>query len=62
MRMAVQKLFRVSLLLNVCCIGWFMLTRQQRAVPARMGRGIGTGELNLFTIIYNYNELLKYYF
>ena len=49
MRMAVQKVFRalvcLSLLLNGCCIGWFMLSGHQSSLgEARNGRGAGTGE------------------
>ena len=46
MRMATQKMFRglvaLSLVLNVCCIGWFMLNGQQGANgTARTGRDAG---------------------
>ena len=44
MRMATQKMFRglvsLSLLLNVCCIGWFMFNGQQGIGPARPGRDL----------------------
>ena len=52
MRMAVQKMFRalvcLSLLLNGCCIGWFMFGggsgRAGRSTAALSGRGAVTGE------------------
>ena len=49
MRVASQKMFRglvcISLVLNVCCIGWFMLNGQQGDGngTARTGRDVGTG-------------------
>ena len=47
--MAVQKMFRalvcLSLLLNGCCIGWFMLSGRQPSLggAVRSGRGTATG-------------------
>ena len=42
MRMAVSTMFRglvgLSVLLNVCCIGWFWLNGQQGGDMSRTGR------------------------
>ena len=55
MPMAVQKMFRalvcLSMLLNGCCIGWFMLSGHQSALGSvRSGRGTVTGELLKHTV------------